>query len=99
MLQEQLKVVNAVGLHARPAALFVSQAGRFQCSIQVRNLTAPGGWVDAKSILGILTLGVEKDHEIEVRAEGPDEAEAIKVLGDLVRSDFAGVSLKGSSGS
>jgi phosphocarrier protein HPr len=98
MLQEQLKVVNPVGLHARPAALFVSQAGRYQCSIQVRNVTAPGEWVDAKSILGILTLGVEKDHEIEIRAEGPDEAEAIKALGDLVRSDFAGAPRRGTAG-
>jgi phosphotransferase system HPr (HPr) family protein len=98
MLQEQLKVVNAVGLHARPAALFVGQAGRYQSSIQVRNVTAPGEWVDAKSILGILTLGVEKDHEIEIRAEGPDEAEAIKALADLVRSDFAGTPRRGPAG-
>ena len=55
----------------------------------MRNLTAMTDWVDAKSILSILTLGVEKDHEIEIAAEGEDEAAAVASLESLVRSDFS----------
>ena len=43
----------------------------------------------AKSILGVLTLGVEKDHEIEITAEGADEAEAVKQIIALIENDFA----------
>ena len=84
----RLKVVNEVGLHARPAALFVQAASGFQATIRARNATVSGDWVDAKSILGVLTLGVEKDHEIEVDLEGPDEAQAAAAIQRLVESDF-----------
>src|SRR3990170_3139742 len=90
MQAERLTVVNEVGLHARPAALFVNAASSFQASIQVRNATTSSEWVDGKSILGVLVLGVEKGHEIEVRVEGRDEVEARQALSDLVLSDFAG---------
>lgn len=88
MRKAQLKVVNEVGLHARPAAMFVETANRFQSEIKVRNLTKSTDWVDAKSILGILTLAVEQEDEIEVRFEGADEGEAAKALTDLVEADF-----------
>ena len=55
-----LQVHAEVGLHARPAAIFVQQAGQFDSIIQIRNLTTSSNWVDAKSILSVLTLGVEK---------------------------------------
>lgn len=85
-----LRVTNQVGLHARPAALFVSEAARYASDIRVRNATGNSGWVDAKSILSVLTLGVEKDHEIEITAEGADEAEAAAALEQLIDTDFAG---------
>ncbi|HEC34127.1 MAG TPA: HPr family phosphocarrier protein [Chloroflexi bacterium] len=85
-----LRVINEVGLHARPAAVFVKEAGRFESDIRVRNATMGTDWVDAKSILGVLTLGVEKDHEIELLVEGSDEAEATASLEELIRTDFAG---------
>ncbi len=88
MDQLRIQVVNEVGLHARPAALFVSTASRFQSKIRVRNATRDSKWVDAKSILGVLTLGVEKDHEVELTAEGPDETEAVATISGLIRSDF-----------
>jgi phosphocarrier protein HPr len=85
----ELLVANEVGLHARPAALFVKEALKFESNVRLRNLTTGGEeWEDAKSILGVLSLGVNKDHVIEVRAEGPDEEEAIAALSKLVRSDF-----------
>ena len=90
MQKTQVVVNNDVGLHARPASLFVSMAGKYQSSIQVRNLTAQGEWGNAKSILKVLTLGVEKGHNIEITAEGPDEKEAIQALETLVLSNFEG---------
>ncbi len=84
-----LKVVNEVGLHARPAAEFVKQAAKFQARIRVRNATTGSAWVDAKSILGVLTLGVETRHEIELTAEGADEQQALEALRELIESDFS----------
>lgn len=84
-----LKIINEVGLHARPAALFVKTAAKYTSNIEVRNKNSQSQWVNAKSILGILTLGVEKDHEIEVKIEGEDEVEAGKDLTQLIENDFA----------
>jgi len=88
MRRVALQVTAEVGLHARPAAIFVQQAGQFVSSIQIRNLTAGSPWVDAKSILSVLTLGVEKDNEIEMEVDGTDEQAAIEALSALVLSDF-----------
>jgi phosphotransferase system HPr (HPr) family protein len=85
-----LKVINEVGLHARPAAEFVKLAAQFKSKVMVRNLTRASAAVDAKSILSILVLGVEKDHEIELTSEGEDEVQAIQSLRELIESDFAG---------
>ncbi|MDR7402703.1 MAG: HPr family phosphocarrier protein [Armatimonadota bacterium] len=90
MKRLRLTVVNEVGLHARPAAVFVSEAARFASRIRVRNATTDSGWVDAKSILSVLTLGVEQNHEIEIAVEGPDEDQAAAALERLIASDFAG---------
>ena len=86
----KLTVTSPVGLHARPAAEFVKQASRFRSALHLRNATRATDWVDAKSILSVLTLGVEKDHEIELRAQGEDEAAALKSLSELIRSEFDG---------
>jgi len=88
MQKAELVVRAKVGLHARPAATFVKTAGSFKCSVNVSNVTARRGPVDAKSILSILALGVEQNHTIEVTADGADEAEAIGALQRLVRSNF-----------
>ncbi len=84
----KVKVLNEVGLHARPAARFVSKANEFTSDIQVKNVTNNSKWVNAKSILSVLLLGVEKDHEIEIIAEGEDEAEAVKQIVDLANNSF-----------
>ena len=89
MEKGKVKIVNEVGLHARPAALFVAKAASFKSDIRIHNATKDGKWVSAKSILGVLTLGVEKDHEIEITAEGADEAEAVKQIIALIENDFA----------
>lgn len=81
-------VVNEVGLHARPAALFVQSAGLYECQIMVRNMTSGGDFVTAKSILKVLGLGVQQGHEIEISVSGEDEFEAAETLKTLVESDF-----------
>lgn len=84
MKQVILRIKTDAGLHARPAALFVEQTSQLSSEISVRNLTTKSEWVDAKSILNVLTLGVEMDHEIELHIEGVDEQEAIEKLTTLV---------------
>jgi phosphotransferase system HPr (HPr) family protein len=88
MQQIRLKITHPVGLHARPASRFVRAAGRFKSSVRVRNATEGSDWVDAKSILRVLTLGVEQNHNIELQIEGADEAQAAEALAALVESDF-----------
>ena len=90
MKQRRATVLNPEGLHARPAALFVAAASRFTSTIQVRNVTRNTPWVNAKSILSVLTLGVEQHHEIEITADGPDEDQAFNTLAQWIASDFAG---------
>lgn len=88
MVQSKIVVRHKVGLHARPASVFVQSANKFTSEVTVRNVTAGGESVDAKSILMVLTLGVMKDHEIELQADGSDEQQALDCLVDLVRSNF-----------
>ncbi|MDD5005142.1 MAG: HPr family phosphocarrier protein [Candidatus Omnitrophica bacterium] len=79
--KRKLKVKNAQGLHARPAALFVQLANKFDSSITV---TKDGQEVNGKSIMGILMLAAEKDSEILIVAEGSDAKEAIEALEELI---------------
>jgi phosphotransferase system HPr (HPr) family protein len=88
MVETKLTVTHKVGLHARPAAMFVQTASKFSSAIKVRNLTSQGNLVDAKSIIMVLTLGVMKDHEICIQAEGGDETNALAALTSLVESNF-----------
>jgi phosphocarrier protein FPr len=82
-----LTVNNRSGLHARPAAEFVKAAGGFASAIGVANLTRDATRVvDAKSILGVLSIGVSTGHEIRITAEGDDAEEALDVLRALVAS-------------
>ena len=91
MQKTSLTVINEVGLHARPASEFVKLASQYHSTITVRNLTGESAAVDAKSILSVLTLGVEKGHQIELTSEGEDEEQAIQALRELIESDFAGM--------
>lgn len=88
MPEATIPVKHKVGLHARPASLFVQTAAKFSSAIKVKNLSANGNFVDAKSIIMVLTLGVMKDHEIQIQAEGADEADAVAALQALVNNNF-----------
>ena len=80
MPEVKLEIKNEVGLHARPAALFVQTANKFQSAITVKNgdLSA-----NAKSILHLLTLGAEQGAVITVIAEGDDAEQALQALTEL----------------
>jgi phosphotransferase system HPr (HPr) family protein len=91
MAEAKIQVKHKVGLHARPAALFVQTAAKFASKIKVKNLTANGNFVDAKSIIMILTLGVMKDHEVVIQTEGADADAALGALRSLIESNFGEV--------
>lgn len=81
VLKKRLQIRSPQGLHARPAALFVQVANRFKSVIRVRK---GGKQVDGKSIMGVLTLAAPKGAAMEVTAQGPDAAEALHALGQLM---------------
>ena len=88
MIEKIVTVKHSVGLHARPASLFIQTAKRYTSKIRVRNITRGGEFVDAKSILSVLTLGVLQNHQISIQAEGQDADLAIDALTLLVESNF-----------
>jgi len=85
MLVEEFSIVNKLGLHARASALLVKTASRFKSDIKVER---EGVEVNGKSIMGIMMLAAAKGTTIRVRIEGEDEAEAMTVLGELIRDGF-----------
>jgi phosphotransferase system HPr (HPr) family protein len=82
----ELDIRNPSGLHARPAAVFVRAASGFRSEIRVANLTTNSPEVTAKSIIGVLALGVQQGHRIRLRCEGDDEAAAMAMLQGLVEA-------------
>lgn len=80
-----LTVQHKAGLHARPAALFVQTANKYKASIRVRHGEREA---NAKSIMGILTLGASQGAVVVVRAEGEDAQQALDGLRELVESNF-----------
>ena len=88
MPESRVTVTHKVGLHARPASLFVQTASKFPCQVRVKNLTANGELVDAKSIIMVLTLGVMKDHDILIQTDGTDADAALAALKTLIESNF-----------
>ena len=83
-IKKKLIVKNKQGLHARPAALFVQIANKFDARIIVRRNEER---VNGKSIMGILMLGAEKGSEITIEAEGDDASLAILELEKIVNSE------------
>lgn len=82
--RKDIIIKNKTGLHARPAALFVQIANKFESDITI---IKDGQEVNGKSIMGILMLAAEKGAKIVVVAEGPDSEKAIKELSAVLLSD------------
>ncbi len=86
MYMEEAVVNNQIGLHARPAAFFIQMANEFKSSIWVEKDERR---VNAKSLLGVLSLGIVKGMSINLIADGPDEKEAVEALVKLVTTELA----------
>lgn len=86
MLVKEVVVQNQVGLHARPATFFIQKANEFKSSIWVERDERR---VNAKSLLGVLSLGILGNTKIRIIADGSDEQEALDSLVKLVQSGFA----------
>ena len=83
---KEVVIQNQVGLHARPATFFIQKANEYKSSIWVER---DNRRVNAKSLLGVLSLGITKGLSITIIAEGSDEEQAVTDLVELVSSNFA----------
>lgn len=86
MISRSVTIKNSIGLHARPATFFIQKANSYKASIWVEKEDCR---VNAKSLLGVLSLGISQGTKITLIADGQDEAEAIDGLAVLVDSEFA----------
>ena len=86
MISKEVVIDNQVGLHARPATFFIQKANEFKSSIWVEKEERR---VNAKSLLGVLSLGIVGGMNIKIIADGPDENNAVDGLVKLVKSGFS----------
>ena len=86
MLSREITIVNDVGLHARPATFFIQKANTYKSSIWVEKDDRK---VNAKSLLGVLSLGIAKGMTITLIADGQDDKKAVNDLVDLIQTGFA----------
>ena len=85
VISKEVTINNQVGLHARPATFFIQKANEFKSSIWIEK---DDRRVNAKSLLGVLSLGIVKGTAVNIVADGVDENEAIATLSALIDSDF-----------
>lgn len=88
MISETVVIQNKVGLHSRPATSFIQKANEYRCSVWIEKNERR---VNAKSLLGVLSLGVLQGTEISIITDGPDERDAIDAMVSLVNSDFSDI--------
>lgn len=86
MVSKEVTVQNSVGLHARPATFFIQRANEFKSSVWVEKDERR---VNAKSLLGVLSLGIVKGTKINIVADGSDQDEAVNTLVTLIESNFS----------
>jgi len=84
-VKKELIVVNKLGIHARPAAMFVKTANRFECDVFVEK---DGELVNGKSIMGLMMLAAGPGCKIRILAEGEDAAKAVHEIESLLRRKF-----------
>lgn len=85
MISREVKITNSIGLHARPATFFIQRANSFKSNIWVEKDDRK---VNAKSLLGVLSLGIAKGMSILISADGIDEEAAVSSLCELIDSGF-----------
>ena len=81
MLTKTITIQNEVGLHTRPATYFIQKANNYKSSVWIENSDRRA---NAKSLLGVLSLGISKGDTVSIIADGSDEAEAVDGLVDLL---------------
>ena len=86
MISRELTINNQVGLHARPATFFIQKANEFKSSIWIEKDERR---INAKSLLGVLSLGIIKGMTMDIAADGPDEQEAVEALERLINTNFS----------
>ena len=86
MFTKNVTITNTIGLHARPATFFIQKANSYKCSVWVEKDERK---VNAKSLLGVLSLGIAKGMTITLIADGQDEEKAVNGLVELVETGFA----------
>ncbi len=86
MFVKTVEVRNQVGLRARPATFFTQKANEFKCGVWIEKDERR---VNAKSLLGVLSLGIIKGMTVNIAAEGEDEECAVETLCELISHDFA----------
>ena len=84
-LEKELTIVNRLGLHARPAAMFVRIASRHRAEIWVSKEEEE---INGKSIMGLMMLAAGQGSKLRIRCEGPDADKAMEELGELIKSGF-----------
>lgn len=85
MIKTTIKIINRLGLHARASAKFVATAAKYQSHIEV---TKGSQTVNGKSIMGVMMLAANKDSELTLTIEGPDEVALNQALVDLINNYF-----------
>ena len=85
MVSKEVIIQNQVGLHSRPATFFIQKANEYKSSIWIEREERR---VNAKSLLGVLSLGILKGTKITIIADGVDEEKAVEGLAELVISNF-----------
>ena len=86
MITKEAVINNQVGLHARPATFFIQKANEFKSSIWIEKDERR---INAKSLLGVLSLGIIKGMTMDIAADGPDEQEAVEALEQLINTNFS----------
>jgi phosphocarrier protein HPr len=84
-VEKEITILNRLGVHARPSAMFVRVASRYRCEIWV---SKEGEEINGKSIMGLMMLAAGQGSKLRVRAVGPDATEAIRELEELIQSRF-----------
>jgi phosphocarrier protein len=84
-LEREMTIINRLGLHARPAAMFVRVASKHRCDIWVAK---EGEEISGKSIMGLMMLAAGQGSKLRIRAEGPDAAQALQEIEQLIQSRF-----------
>ncbi|MDN4072687.1 phosphocarrier protein HPr [Fictibacillus terranigra] len=87
MAEKTFKVTSDSGIHARPATVLVNQAGQFSSDI---TLGYNGKNVNLKSIMGVMSLGIQSGSEITIKAEGSDADEALAAIADVMKKEGLG---------